>query len=145
VKTPERYLEEWVSDEIYFDGKGGASLKIFSRMQIERLAQAIQNGLPDHALAVFDAAGGEERLSEFVAGEVLDWGRLRGINLERFHNLTPERLAWYEGLDDLLANHYRLEPIEWLIGRIQRRHQTAIPCGSTARIVDTPNGDVRAR
>lgn len=104
VKTPERYFAEWISDEIWFDGKGGSSLKIFSRMQIDRLAQAIRRGLSSHALSVFEVTGGEEKLSEFVAGEVLDWRRLRGIDRERWYNLTPQKLAWYEGLDDLLAN-----------------------------------------
>lgn len=146
MKNPERYFEEWISDEIWFDGKGGATLKIFSRMQLERLSQAIRRGLPSHALAVFDAAGGEERLSEFVAGEVLNWGSLRGIDLERWDNLTPERLAWYEGLDDLLANHYRLETDECLIQRIQRSpFLRKSPSGSTALIADTRNGDANAR
>lgn len=105
MKTPARYLEEWVSDEIWFNGGGGKDFKVYSRRQIERLAAAIRNGLPAHGIAAFNARGGKERLVGYVAGEVLNWKELLGLGQERWADLTAERLAWYESLRELIVGY----------------------------------------
>lgn len=105
MKTPERYLSEWVDDEIWFEGGGGKDLKIYSRRQIERLAFAIRNGVPTHGLAVLNARRGKARLAGYVAGEFLDWKQLLGLDKERWADLTAERLAWYASLRELI-DHY---------------------------------------
>lgn len=73
MKTPEKVLTEWTSDEIQFNGM------VFTRAEIARLAQAIQHGYS------------QEQIEEHkFAATYLNWERVQKFREFQKSHIVPD-------------------------------------------------------
>lgn len=105
MKSPETVLTQWTSDEIQFNGM------IFTRIEITRLAYAIQRGFNPEEI-------GEHKF----AATYLNWEKVRELKEAMQRNIVPEIspqfLANFWSLDELvyhakLQRPHRMHEIDW--------------------------------